>query len=448
MPDRNPSNELVFERVFDAPRELVFAAWTSPVHLPCWYGPHGFTTAVERMDVRSGGSAQLVMRGPDGTRYPDELAYEEVVAPERLVIVHRAHRETAEPSPVEFRQIVTFEDRGARTKMTMRLVFASAEARDANVRTYHSDEGGVQTLERLGAHVGEMSFFTETERPTIVMTRLLDAPRGLVFGVITQPEHLARWWGPRRTQLVTCEVDLRPGGRYRYVLRTPDGRDAPFSGEYREVSLARLVFTQKYEPAPGEAAVITCTLTDVGDKTLLELVQDARSFAQRDAILATGAKSGAVESHDRLAELLGELVVHGRELVLEREFAAPLQRVWDVWTNPEHLARWWGPRGFTTKNWQLELRAGGRASYVMVAPDGSEYPFDGTHVEVVPRERLVTRGVIHGGVEVTTTVAFAARGDKTLVSVRQTFSKETAATRGSRMGWTQQLDRLGKHLAV
>jgi uncharacterized protein YndB with AHSA1/START domain len=444
MANPNPDNELRFERVLDASRELVFAAWTSPRHLPRWYGPRGFTTTIEHMDVRPGGTTRLVMHGPDGTRYPNEHSYEEVVVPERIVYVNRGGREGGEPS--QHRHVVSFEDLGARTKVTMRLVFASAEARDELVRVYHADVGGVQTLERLGAHVAEMTCFAEAERPTIVMTRLLDAPRGLVFAAITQPEHVVNWWGPRRTKLVTCEIDLRPGGRYRYVLRGPDGGDAPFSGEYREVSLGRLVFTQKLEPAPGDESIVTCTLTELGDKTLLEVVQDARSIAQRDAILATGMKSGAVESHDRLVDLLGAVVVHGRELVLEREFTAPLARVWEVWTQPEHLARWWGPRGFSTKNWQVELRAGGRFSYVMVAPDGTEYPFDGTHVEVVPRERLVSRGVIHGGVEVTTTIAFAVRGDTTRVSVRQTFSKETSATQGSRMGWTQQFERLAAYL--
>src|ERR1700720_2154803 len=97
--DAKPSvgQELVFTRVFDAPRSLVFAAWTDPKHMAAWWGPKGFTNPVCELDVRPGGVIRIDMRGPDGTVYPMTGAYREVVAPERLVFTASALDEKGRP---------------------------------------------------------------------------------------------------------------------------------------------------------------------------------------------------------------------------------------------------------------------------------------------------------------------------------------------------------------
>jgi uncharacterized protein YndB with AHSA1/START domain len=79
-----------------------------------------------------------------------------------------------------------------------------------------------------------------------------------------------------------------------------------------------------------------------------------------------------------------------RELVITRVFAAPRELVWKVWTQPEHIAQWWGPRGFTTAVTEMDFRVGGRSRYVMKGPDGAEYPVCGTFLDIVPLERIVT----------------------------------------------------------
>jgi uncharacterized protein YndB with AHSA1/START domain len=137
------------------------------------------------------------------------------------------------------------------------------------------------------------------------------------------------------------------------------------------------------------------------------------------------------------------------ELVLTRTFDAPRKLVFQVWTDPKHLARWWGPRGFTTAIREMDVRAGGRWHYVMLGPDGNEYPFDGVYVEVVEPERLVFDGFIHGAPEqrVWTEVTFVDRAGKTEVNVRQFYSFESDATRGASIGWNQQFDRLEEFLA-
>lgn len=136
------------------------------------------------------------------------------------------------------------------------------------------------------------------------------------------------------------------------------------------------------------------------------------------------------------------------ELILTRTFDAPRKLVFQVWTDPRHLARWWGPRGFTTTIHEMDVKAGGAWRYSMRGPDGNEYPFNGRYVEVVEPERLVFEGTIRGGPQqdVWTEVTFSEQQNKTTVTVRQLFSFESEATRGARIGWNQQLDRLTEFL--
>src|SRR5262245_64936028 len=93
-PASTADRELIFTRIFDAPRELVFAAWTDPQHLAQWWGPQGFTTTIHEMDVRPGGVWRLTMHGPDGRDYRNRIVTLEVLKPERLVFRHEPDRES------------------------------------------------------------------------------------------------------------------------------------------------------------------------------------------------------------------------------------------------------------------------------------------------------------------------------------------------------------------
>jgi uncharacterized protein YndB with AHSA1/START domain len=136
------------------------------------------------------------------------------------------------------------------------------------------------------------------------------------------------------------------------------------------------------------------------------------------------------------------------ELVLTRTFDAPRDLVFKVWTDPKHVALWWGPHGFTTIVHEMDVRPGGAWRYSMRAPDGHSYPFNGEYVEVVAPERLVFVGTIHEGHEhkIWTEILFAAENGKTKITVHQVYSFESDATRGAPIGWSQQLDRLEKYL--
>ncbi len=138
-----------------------------------------------------------------------------------------------------------------------------------------------------------------------------------------------------------------------------------------------------------------------------------------------------------------------RELVITRMFDAPRNLVFEAWTKPEHLVHWWGPRGFTLPTCEMDFRAGGAFRLGMRSPEGHDYWFQGVYREIVEPERIVFTGMIDEDPshEVLTTVMFAEQAGKTRLTVRQTYTFESEATRGAQEGWTQSLDRLTAYLA-
>jgi uncharacterized protein YndB with AHSA1/START domain len=142
----------------------------------------------------------------------------------------------------------------------------------------------------------------------IRMTRLFDAPRHLVFEAMTKPEHVRRWWGCLGDgySVPVCEIDLRPGGRWRFVNRHPKG-EAAFHGEYREITPpSRLVFTEIFEDFPDTVSVVTTELADENGKTRMTATVQYPSKDVRDMVMASGMSTGAGISYDRLEDLVTE----------------------------------------------------------------------------------------------------------------------------------------------
>jgi uncharacterized protein YndB with AHSA1/START domain len=142
---------IIAVRIFDAPRELVFDAWTDPKHLAQWWGPNGFTTTTSDFDLRSGGVWRFVMHGPDGRDYQNRITFNEIVKPRRI---HYRHGGDDEFHPEGFEVNVTFEDIGGKTRLTMEMLFPSAAERDRVIKEYGADQGLTQTLSRRADYVG------------------------------------------------------------------------------------------------------------------------------------------------------------------------------------------------------------------------------------------------------------------------------------------------------
>jgi len=154
--------------------------------------------------------------------------------------------------------------------------------------------------------IGETTFTTPSDRE-IEMTRLFDAPRELVFDAFSNPAHVPHWFGPRGWSVPVCEIDLRPGGSWRYVLRGPDGEEMGMSGVYKEIAPPeRIVTTESFDDYPGES-LNTLTLTEEDGKTRYTVTVLYADMETRDAVLASGMSEGAAETLERLAEHLESL---------------------------------------------------------------------------------------------------------------------------------------------
>jgi uncharacterized protein YndB with AHSA1/START domain len=281
---------------------------TGPEHVAQWWGPRGFTTTIGQMDVRSGGVWTHVMHGPDGTDYPNHSVFTEVVYPERIVFAHGSGG--GEP---DFLATWTFEAIGDKTRVTISMVFPSAAARDLVVKQYNAIEGGEQTLQRMAEHLPSMG----ADARYIVIERIVDAPPALVFQCWTDPKHVVRWWGPGGFTNPVCEMDVRIGGAWRIVMRTPDGTEYPCHGIYREIVTAeRLVFTNCATDAAGERlldGVTTVTFVEQGGKTKMTVHTGAIALVADAVRKLEGMQSGWTQSLDRLdRQLVEELGPRGR----------------------------------------------------------------------------------------------------------------------------------------
>lgn len=145
----------------------------------------------------------------------------------------------------------------------------------------------------------------EPGKQEITQTRTFDAPRDLVFKTIMDPKLIPQWWGPGYLTTTVDEMDVRPGGKWRYVQRAPDGTEHAFRGVYHDITAPKgFVGTFEYEGVPGHVLLQTVTLEEVDGKTRMTGQSVFQSVADRDGMVESGMESGATEMMDRLEELL------------------------------------------------------------------------------------------------------------------------------------------------
>ena len=301
--DSNPRS-IVARRVFDAPRDLVFAVWTDPKHLAQWWGPDGFTTTTQSFDMRPGGIWRFVMHGPDGRDFQNRITYEEVARPERIVYRHGGGEDV---EPVKFKTTVTFEElksaAGSKTRITMRMDFPSAAERNRVIKEYGAAQGLAQTLARLAEHVANT--FAERE---LTFTRIFDAPRALVFAAWTDSKHLAQWWGPQGFTNPVCEIEPRVGGAIRIHMRGPDTVVHKMKGEVREIiPPERLAFTNIAIDDSGNHIIegfTTVTFAEENGKTKLTLHTRGAAVVEYAAAFIKGMEAGWTQSLERLQALM------------------------------------------------------------------------------------------------------------------------------------------------
>jgi uncharacterized protein YndB with AHSA1/START domain len=145
---------------------------------------------------------------------------------------------------------------------------------------------------------------TPTDR-AIHIERIFDGPRDRVYAAFTDPELISEWWGPRDGTTVVDQMDVRPGGAWRYVVRGADGSETAFRGTYREVSAPeRVVQTFEWEGLPGHVSIETAEFEDLGDRTKVTTTSLFHTPEERDGMLGAGMEGGLNESYARLDEVL------------------------------------------------------------------------------------------------------------------------------------------------
>jgi uncharacterized protein YndB with AHSA1/START domain len=296
--------ERTFTRQLDAPRALVWKAWTDPKQLAAWWGPKHFTNPECRVDLRPGGPLFVLMRGPDGMAFPMHGTVEEVAAPERLVFLTTAFDDAPGGPLLKVLNTITFVERGGGTELTVHAKVIHA-APEAAMALAGMDEGWSQSLDRLDDLTTENYAARE-----FGAERLIDAPRELVFKVFTDPGHLEKWWGPKGFRNTIHGLDLRPGGQWRHTMHGPDGTDYPNLSTYLDVRPPhRLVYLLGTgEPGDPRQFRSTVTFEDRGGKTLLTLRGRFLTAATRDQVLKeVGAMEGLKGTLDRLEAHLASL---------------------------------------------------------------------------------------------------------------------------------------------
>lgn len=392
--------DIVITRVFDAPVELVWRLWTEPEHVARWFGPECFTTRVERDDFRVGGDSRYVMKAPDGTEHAWTVKHLEIVAPRRLVwtVEFGDDFNHGDPAGLPRGAITTaeLEDLAGRTRLTLTIAHPTPEDRKK-----HADMGVVggwrSSFRCLDA---ALEADTADEDRTLVVWRVIDAPRELVYDAFLDTEGISNWWGPVGFTTTTHSADVREDGEWRFTMHGPDGTDYENLIVYQELLRPERI---AYEHPGGREVEAVCfattiTLEDDGGKTRVRFKMLFPSQAERDRVgVEYGAVDGLFDTVTRLTDHLASGsagrrltmgAVSATEVRFRRLIEAPRERVYEAMTSAESIPQWWGPRSITTEVIEHNLRVGGAWRFVCREPGDVTHPFFGQFLELSPPERI------------------------------------------------------------
>ena len=280
-----------------------------------------------------------------------------------------------------------------------------------------------------------------TKDEPLVVERTFDAPVALVWKALTDREDIKQWSFELRefAPVVGFEFQFdveHEGFKYRHRCKVTEA-----------IPNKRLAYTWRYEGHAGDS-LVTFDLLAEGCKTRLRLTHEGlETFPKLPAFAKANFAAGWTEI---VGTSLKNFVEgrHAGEMILTRVFDAPRELMWTLWTEPEHIRKWWGPKGFTLPGCEMDFRTGGAYRFVMRGPDGLDNPFHGVYREIVRNERIVFTAILDNlpGHELVTTVTFADEGGKTKLIVRQTTPPGVPGL-GQNQGWSETLERLADLIA-
>lgn len=313
---------------------------------------------------------------------------------------------------------------------------------------------------------------TKVKPNEIAIARLYDAPVKMVWEAWTDPEQVAKWWGPRGFTITTHSKDLRPGGHWTYTMHGPDGIDYPNKTMYLEVEdNVKLVYDHGGNDDRPPLFRVTVVFSEVDGKTLMDMKMALPTPEAAEEAKKFIKKAGGNSTWDRLAEYLEKETSGEDVFVINRTFNAPIEVVYKMWTSPDHFAKWLPPTGSTMKFLEADIRNGGQTFGVMHTGNSEPMYVLANYLELVPPNKVVytqqfcdaNKKVIRPIFEpnwpetMLTTVTLAEEDEnQTRVTVRwevygdatdvevQTFLAERG---GMTQGWTGSFDKLDELLS-
>ncbi len=332
------ANELIITRIFDAPRELVWRAWTDPEMVKKWWGPKDFTAPSIKIDFKVGGKYLYCMRGPAGSDFDKDFwsagTFKEIVPMEKIVVTDHFSDENGnkvDPTtygmskdlPKEMDVTVTFEEypqAGAgKTKFTIAYARPQSDAAYEAMLKSGMEQGWNQSFDKLEQALkggdqqvakNKTKITAEPGKQEILITREFDVPRELVFKAHTDPKLYVKWLGPRELTMTLEKFEPKNGGSWRYIHKEKDGNEYAFHGVVHEITAPeRIIQTFEFEglPEKGHVALETARFEELpGNRTRVTSQSVFQSVADRDGMVQSGMERGVNDSYERLDELLAK----------------------------------------------------------------------------------------------------------------------------------------------
>ena len=313
----------------------------------------------------------------------------------------------------------------------------------------------------------------KTKSNELRLTRVYDAPAKAVWDAWTDPNQAAQWWGPRGFTITTHSKDLRPGGQWIYTMHGPDGVDYPNNTTYFEVEPCRkLVYDHGASGDKPPMFRVTVLFSEDKGQTKIDMTMTLPTPEAAEETAKFIKKAGGNATWDRLAEYLEKESSGKDKFVINRSFEAPIDLMFDMWTDPKHFSNWIAPTGFNTQFFRADIKPGGSSFYCMSNDAGHKMYGRAEYLEIRRPDRFVytqqfcdeTENLTRHPMSPTwpatmlTTVQLTQEGpNQTRVTVtwecygatteeeRETFAKARAGMTG---GWTGSFDKLEDYVAT
>ena len=220
---------------------------------------------------------------------------------------------------------------------------------------------------------------------TFTNTRILPASPEQVSKAFADPEILANWWGPEGFSSSIHEFDFTPGGILKMDMRGPDGTIYPNTYRFESIAPERIVFSLPHETHGFSTEILLDRIDGKTKLTWHQTFESAEEFERVSAFIPAC-------NEQLLDRLTIQLVIHfpgELDLVLHRIIDAPAEKIYQAWTDPEMIVKWFTPAPWKTVSAELDVRPGGSSFIVMQSPDGTKMPNPGVYLEVIPNKRLV-----------------------------------------------------------